>query len=294
MKLTRVVLVAAIVAGPIVAAGPAEAGRTWAKDMGRTWTGVKCVPSPAVEEKSHMEKVIDVEAKPAVEGTPAVEEVSHMEKVIDVPGKPDDRVWWVLKGKNWDGDGTPPADHESWKQQPNLPNENSQHSYPGENGLGNPYQPGQDNGKGDWFRFTGTPAVEEQSHMVKVIDVPGKPAVPGTPAVEEVSHMVKVIDVPGKPAKTCPDVPVVTPPKPKPPVVVPPVTPEPRKNCADVGDNLRSNDPDYRKYLDRDGDGVACEKDVPALPKTGAGDFFLPLLGAGMIAGGLTLRRKFI
>lgn len=283
MKFTRVALVAAIVAGPIVAAGPAEAGRTWAKDMGRTWTGVKCVPSPAVpavEEVSHMKTVVV---------TPAVEEVSHMEKVIDVPGKPDDRVWWVLKGKNWNGDGTPPADHESWKQQPNLPNENSQHSYPGENGLGNPYQPGQDNGKGDWFRFTGTPAVEEQSHMEKVIDVEGKDAV---------TKQVKVIDVehkPGKPAKTCPDVPVVTPPKPKPPVVVPPVTPEPRKNCADLGYfNIEKGNPDYRKYLDRDGDGVACEKDVPALPKTGAGDFFLPLLGAGMIAGGLTLRRKFI
>jgi hypothetical protein len=72
----------------------------------------------------------------------------------------DTRVWWVFRGQN--GDAAPAPDSDLWKAQPNLPADQSQHSYPGENALGNPYQPGVNAGNGDWFRFTGEliPAVE--------------------------------------------------------------------------------------------------------------------------------------
>ena len=79
----------------------------------------------------------------------------------------DTRVWWVFRGQN--GDAAPAANSDLWKAQPNLPAGQSQHSYPGENGLGVPYQPGANAGSGDWFRFTGTlipevPGTPEESH----------------------------------------------------------------------------------------------------------------------------------
>jgi hypothetical protein len=79
----------------------------------------------------------------------------------------DTRVWWVFRGQN--GDAAPAPGSDLWRAQPNLPADQSQHSYPGENGLGNPYQPGANAGSGDWFRFTGAliPAGEdtpEESH----------------------------------------------------------------------------------------------------------------------------------
>jgi LPXTG-motif cell wall-anchored protein len=154
--------------------GVEEASHTeyrWAIET-RTYT-------PAVEEVSHMETVID---------EPAIEEVSHTETVVVTPAQPDTRVWWVFKGNS---EGPPAADDEGWKQKDNLPNENSQHAYPGENGLGNPYNPGADDGKGDWFRFTGIPAADEVTEQVKVIDQPYVPAV---------THEEKVIDVEAAPA----------------------------------------------------------------------------------------------
>lgn len=79
-----------------------------------------------------------------------------------VEGTPDTRVWWNFDVKGWDG-GPPPADHPGWHAHGNMPNDNSQHSYPGPNGLGVPYQPGNggDNGRENWFRFTGTPGTPD-------------------------------------------------------------------------------------------------------------------------------------
>jgi LPXTG-motif cell wall-anchored protein len=95
----------------------------------------------------------------------------------------DTRVWWVLRG--WDLDGPPASDNIGWKAQPNLPNDNSQHSYPGENGLGNPYQPGENQGNGDWFRFTGTltVAVPETFHDEWAVEERTREFVPGSDAV---------------------------------------------------------------------------------------------------------------
>lgn len=60
-------------------------------------------------------------------------------------------------------------------------------------------------------------------------------------------------------------------PRPKPPVVAPPVTPPPPppvekyfKNCTEAWNAgaapVRRGDPGYGRHLDRDGDGVGCEK----------------------------------
>jgi hypothetical protein len=106
----------------------------------------------------------------------------------------DTRVWWVFRGQN--GETAPAADSALWKAQPNLPADQSQHSYPGENGLGSPYQPGANAGNGDWFRFTG-----------ELI-----PAVEGTPEVSHTDYtwtvwerdFVKGTECP-PPADTCPE-----------------------------------------------------------------------------------------
>jgi LPXTG-motif cell wall-anchored protein len=134
-------------------------------------SAVECVPTPAVE---------------ATEGTPAV--------------AADPIVWWNFKGN---AEGVPAADDEGWKAHGNVPNENSQHAYPGENGLGQPYNPGKDNGKGDWFRFTGTGAAA----------VPAVPGVPGTPAVTCEPPVFIPDPEPETPVVTEPEVPSLPDPK---------------------------------------------------------------------------------
>jgi LPXTG-motif cell wall-anchored protein len=328
------------VVGAVILAPGLLLGAATSASAGRTWTMEACVPSDAVthqekvidvpgkdavEEVSHMEKVVDVEAVAEVShmekvidvpAQDAVEEVSHMEKVIDVPAQPAVAEVWANFSPNKDQgpfEGPPsfPTDERgTWHLHDKVPGGHANEP----EGVYN--RSNANNGRSSWFyKKTGSPAVEEVSHMEKVIDVEGKPAVEevshmekviDVEAVAEVSHMEKVIDVEGKPGvgEKSHMVTVVD----REAIVCVPVTetPDPEvKTCADYapeGNFVRGVDEEYTESMDNDGDGVACEKDVPVtpevntpLPKTGTNDVngWMASAALGLLAVGSVLVRKF-
>lgn len=153
-------------------------------------------------------KVVDQPYVAATEGTPAVEEVSHIEKVL-VTAAYDEKVidkeattkpgqWW-----NW----SPNHDTGPFDGPPAFPlDERGTWQGPHDNGGPGPEEEGtynisnNDNGRSSWFHRGPAVVCPEEFHWVhhdavykdvKVVDVPAKDAVPGTDAIEEVSHMEK-------------------------------------------------------------------------------------------------------
>jgi LPXTG-motif cell wall-anchored protein len=305
-KATRAAVVIALAASPMFVFGPSAVA-----------TSETCVPSDAVPAVTAEVQVLVTPAVPAVPGTPAVPAV---------PGTPRELEKWDWKngldrqykveanvGNPHKGEWEPFNGNLGW--------------FPANAILNKPYSPGNNNNPGnDWWRMTkeatlGTPAVPA---------VPGTPEVPAVYRTDivVVTPEVPAVTCPEKPeplvrvnidstlncdtdvlteVKTtitrnpvwngeswefgaevtetetteraatdqeCP--PVVTP---EPPVV----TPEPEI----------LNPPVSKPPV------VVVVPDVPAdeveeLPKTGAAaNGLMALAGLGMIAGGVTLRRKF-
>ena len=191
--------------------------------------------------------------------TVVVPAVTEVVIVVDIPGIPEtlaDPVWHTYKGK-FDGEGSPSADDSKWKANEGNP-QSENHAFenhtPGVpyfvSGPGNG-NPGDGNGKGDWFMWTQTviPAVEAVTHTeIRVV----------TPESEtEIPAVVCPV--------VTPEPPVVTEPTPTPVVV-------PDPSDGDDGELLPP---------------VSIEPQIGELPATGADETVaIVLAGLGLIALG--------
>lgn len=198
---------------------------------------VPAIPgTPAVEEVSHIErvlvtpatdevpavyedvKVIDVAYQPGTPGSPEVPEVSHIERTLVTEAYDETIVdkeayteviqgqWWVWAPNNSQG----PQDYT-----PTFPTD-ERGTWIGPKTEGGPEGEGTFNvshgnsGNSSWFHRDADQVIEHpaQTHVVhhdavydevKVIDQPYVPAIPPTPPVEEVSHIEHVLVTPAIP-----------------------------------------------------------------------------------------------